>query len=83
MNELFKITFSSGSSASSSAKGFFIGFVMPDNCSYGCLFAGLQLKRGKLAGLLNFGFEAYYALENLGLSCAIAVLGMEDIIIVD
>jgi hypothetical protein len=63
---------------------FFIGFVMPDNCSYGCLFAGLQLlKCGKLAGLLNFGFETYYALENLGLSCAIAVLGMEDIIIVD
>lgn len=28
---------------------FFIGFVMPDNCSYGCLFAGLQLKCGKLA----------------------------------
>lgn len=31
-----------------SARVFLIGFVMPDNCSCGCLFAGLQLKRGKL-----------------------------------
>jgi len=69
MNELFKITFSSGSSASSSAKGFFfIGFVMPDNCSYGCLFAGLQLKCGKLASwIAEFWLRNLLCIRKLGL----------------
>lgn len=47
---------------------FFIGFVMPDNCSYGCLFAGLQLKCGKLASwIAEFWLRNLLCIRKLGL----------------